>query len=165
LFSGKKVDMPEYITRIGMQQLQKRLAVLHEERPKVMSQVAKARELGDLSENAEYHAARERQRQIDGELDHLNRRAASLTVIDTDQIPKDAIRFGARVTLTDCDEDETLVFLLVGVDEVQFSYDDGVERLSVASPIGRAMIGKRVGETFIAKVPKGDRTFTVLEIA
>jgi transcription elongation factor GreA len=157
--------MPEYVTREGMQLIHKRMAVLHEERPKVVAQVASARELGDLSENAEYHAARERQRQIDHELDHYNRRVALLTVIDPDQIPKDAIRFGALVTVHDEDTGDSLVYRIVGVDEANFAHDDGVERLSIASPIGRAMIGRKPGETFTVKVPIGDRTFTVLDIA
>lgn len=157
--------MPDYITREGMQRIQQRMAVLHEERPKVVNQVQKARELGDLSENAEYHAARERQRQIDHELDHYNRRLAHLQIIDPAIIPKDAIRFGAKVTLQDNDTDETLEYVIVGIDEANFTYEDGIERLSVASPIGKAMIGRRPGEAFTVKVPIGERSFTVIGIA
>jgi transcription elongation factor GreA len=156
--------MPVYITREGMQRLHHRLSELHEERPAVVLQVQKARELGDLSENAEYHAARERQRHIDHELDHINRRLAVLQMIDTATIPKDAIRFGAWITLRDCDTDETHRYRLVGVDEVRFQWDDGIERLSVESPIGKAMIGRKLDETFTVKVPIGERQFTVLAI-
>ena len=156
--------MPEYITREGMERLNKRISfLLEKERPKVVKQVATAREMGDLKENAEYHAARERQRHIDDELTRLKSRAAILKVVDTNTIPKDAIRFGAYVEAEEIDESKIHHFRLVGVDEVNHVVE-GVQLISVASPIGKAMIGKKNGEEFIVKAPIGDRKFKVLNI-
>jgi len=89
--------MANYITKEGMQRLRKRIQELIKERPTVIKQVVTAREMGDLSENAEYHAARERQRFLENEFNHLKKRMDHLQVIDTANIPKDAVRFGARV--------------------------------------------------------------------
>ncbi len=156
--------MPEYITREGMERLNKRISFLLEtERPKVVKQVATAREMGDLKENAEYHAARERQRHIDDEVGRLKSRAAILKVVDTDTIPKDAVRFGAYVDAEEISKSETHHYRLVGVDEVNHEVE-GVQLISVASPIGKAMIGKKVGEMFVVKAPIGDRNFKVLNI-
>ncbi len=88
------MDLSQFITKTGMQRLQKRINELLAERPEVIKAVAIAREFGDLSENAEYKAARERQRAIDNEIDYLRRRSANLKVIDTSEFPKDMVRFG-----------------------------------------------------------------------
>jgi len=155
--------MSNYITLEGMQRLQQKVNSLAEERPKVLEQIQAARELGDLSENAEYHAAREKQRNIDGELTYLNGRMAILKIIDPSTLPKDSIRFGAYVKLEETTTGETIRYRLVGVDEV-YDRDDGILQVSLASPLGKAMIGKKMNETFIVKAPIGDRSFKVLEI-
>lgn len=155
--------MAEYITKEGMDYLQKRMQRLIKERPEVVRRVQVAREMGDLSENAEYKAAREEQRNIENEYNHIKSRVARLQVIDTDSIPKDAVRFGARVTLQDLEADKAMQIRLVGTDEL-IDTTDGYERRSVASPIGRSLIGKKVGEIAKVKAPVGLRTFKVLDI-
>ncbi|OQX71330.1 MAG: hypothetical protein B6D62_02160 [Candidatus Cloacimonas sp. 4484_275] len=155
--------MPEYITKEGMQRIRKRMQELIEERPHIMKQVVTAREMGDLSENAEYHAAREKQRNLENEYNYLKSRVAKLQVIDTDKISKDAVRFGAFVTIKEIATGNILKKRIVGVDEI-FETNDGYERISLASPIGKAMIGKKVGDHFVVKAPIGDREFEILEI-
>ncbi len=157
--------MAEYITEEGMKKLRRRMSNLMEnERPEVIKQVQTAREMGDLSENAEYHAARERQRHIDNELEHLRRRMSVLQAINPDNIPKDAVRFGAYIDVEDKDSGDKIHYRLVGVDEVE---DTGTELVlvSVASPIGKAMIGKKKGESFVVKAPVGDRKMKILNIS
>ncbi|MCL2064384.1 MAG: transcription elongation factor GreA [Candidatus Cloacimonetes bacterium] len=155
--------MSDYITKEGMQRLQKKVQTLQEERPKVLEQIQAARELGDLSENAEYHAARERQRNIDNELNTLNSKLMTLKVIDPDTLPKDTVRFGAYVQLEETTSGEIFKYRLVGVDEV-YDRDDGILQTSTASPLGKSMLAKKCGEEFIVKAPKGDRYFKVLTI-
>jgi transcription elongation factor GreA len=157
--------MPEYITQEGIILLQKKMNnLLTVERPMVVKQIATARELGDLKENAEYHAARERQRHIDDELTRIRGRLSKLQAIDTSKIAKDAIRFGAYVTLKDLDSDELIQYRLVGVDETDFKVDEWT-LISVASPIGKSMIGKKIKQKFTVKAPIGDRQFEVMSIA
>jgi len=155
--------MPEYITKEGMQRIHKRMQVLIQERSSIMKQVVAAREMGDLSENAEYHAAREKQKYLENEYNHLKSRVSKLQVIDSDKIAKDAVRFGAFVTIKELSDGKIFKKRIVGVDEI-YETDDGYERISLASPIGRAMIGKKVGQHFTVKAPIGDREFEILEI-
>ena len=155
--------MSDYITKEGLLRLQKKVQSLQEERPKVLEQIQTARELGDLSENAEYHAAREKQRSIDTELNLLNGKLMTLKVIDPDTIPKDTIRFGAYVQLEEAPSKEIFKYRLVGIDEV-YDRDDDIIQVSIASPLGKAMLGKKCQEEFIVNAPKGDRFFKVLEI-
>ena len=155
--------MQEYITKEGMQRLQKKMQELIKERPAIIRQVATAREMGDLSENAEYHAARERQKHLENEYNRLKGRAAHLKVIDSDKISKDAVRFGARVTVKEEDSGEIFKFRFVGVDEI-FETDDDYERKSITSPLGRGMVGKKKGDNAIVKAPAGERKFKILEI-
>jgi transcription elongation factor GreA len=155
--------MAEYITKEGMQRIQKRMQELIKERPAIIKQVVTAREMGDLSENAEYHAARERQRHLENEYNYLKSRVAKLTVIDTDKISKDAVRFGARVTLQDVDTNVIYKYRFVGVDEV-FETDDEFERKSITSPIGKGLLGKKPGEIATVHAPAGIRKFKILEI-
>ena len=155
--------MGNYITKEGMRRLHKRMNELIKERPSIIKQVASAREMGDLSENAEYHAARERQRYLENDYNFIKRRMEKLQVIDSGKIPKDAVRFGARVTIKELSNGNVLKIHLVGVDEI-FETDDEYERKSIASPIGKPMIGKKVGNCFLVKAPIGDREFEILEI-
>jgi transcription elongation factor GreA len=155
--------MADYITKEGMNRLRKRMQDLIEKRPEIIRQVVKAREMGDLSENAEYHAAREKQRHLENEYNYLKKRVEKLQVIDTEQIPKDAVRFGARVRIRQLSTGEEFKYHLVGVDEV-YETDEEYERKSIVSPLGKPMIGKRIGEKFIVKAPLGEREFEILEI-
>ena len=155
--------MANYITKEGMQKLHQKMRQLIKERPAIIHQISEAREMGDLSENAEYHAARERQRQLENEYNHLKSRTEKLQVIDTSNIPKNAVRFGAFVKIKDLATGEIYKKRIVGPDEI-FPANDGYERTSVSSPIGKSMIGKKVGEEFLVKAPVGEREFKVLEI-
>ncbi|HPR18139.1 MAG TPA: transcription elongation factor GreA [Candidatus Cloacimonadota bacterium] len=155
--------MSDYITKEGMQRLRKRMQTLIDERPEIIKQIVTAREMGDLSENAEYHAAREKQRHLENEFNKLKNRVARLQVIDPANLPKDAVRFGAKVTVKEIATGNILKIQLVGVDEV-YETEDDYERKSTASPMGRPMIGKKVGESYTVKAPIGDREFEIIEI-
>ena len=155
--------MAEYITKEGMQRLHQRTATLIDLRAKVIKQVVAAREMGDLSENAEYHASRERQRDIETEYNNIKQRIGKLQVIDASKLPKDAVRFGAKVTMNELNKNKILKVHLVGIDEV-YETEEEFERMSFASPIGKQMIGKKVGAHFVVNAPIGNREFEILEI-
>ncbi|MBN1326966.1 MAG: transcription elongation factor GreA [Candidatus Cloacimonetes bacterium] len=156
--------MADYITKEGMIRLRKRMNDLIRERPEVIKQVVTAREMGDLSENAEYHAARERQRNLEKEYNQIMKRIEKLTVIDSDTLPKDAVRFGARVTIREISSNVVRKIRLVGIDEI-FEAEDGYERVSVASPIGKPMIGRKIGDHYTVKAPIGNREFEIINIS
>ena len=155
--------MSDYITMEGMQRLQKKILALTEERPLVLEQVQTARAMGDLSENAEYHAAKERQRNLDNELSNLSARVAVLKIIDPSTLAKDSVRFGAFIQLKDLATDKELHYHLVGPDEV-YDREDDIIQVSFVSPLGKAMVGKKLNEEFVVKAPKGDLKYKVLEI-
>jgi len=155
--------MANYITKDGMQRLRRRVQELIEARAEIIKQVVEAREMGDLSENAEYHAAREKQRYIENEYNHLSKRMGILMVIDPDNLSKDTARFGARICMQDLDNKENIYLQLVGVDEV-FKGDDEYERTSILSPRGKAIIGKKAGDIIEVKAPKGTFKFKIISI-
>jgi len=159
------MDLTLFITSDGMDKLQRRIGhLMNDERPKVIKALAIAREFGDLSENAEYKAARESQRAIDGEIDYLRRRAAHLKVIDTASIPKDMVRFGAYCLAVDVSTSEEIWYRVVGVEELNFSQEEGIMAVSVVSPIGQALLGKKIGQIAVVKAPMGDRQLEIKEI-
>ncbi len=159
------MDLSLFITAVGMDKIQRRIAhLMNDERPKVITSLAIAREFGDLSENAEYKAARESQRAIDSEIDYLRRRAAQLKVIDTTTIPKDLIRFGAYCHTRDTQTGEETCYHIVGVEELKFSEEEAVMPISVVSPIGQGLLGKKVGEIARISAPMGERLLEVLKI-
>lgn len=152
-----------YITPYGMQQIQRRINDLLTERPSILKAIAIAREMGDLSENAEYKSAKERQRQIDNEVTHLKIKSSKLKVLDPTNIAKDKVRFGAIIEAQEVGSDEIITYYLVGSDEVNF-YEDDLTKISVESPIGKGFIGKEVNDIAVVKAPKGDREFKILSI-
>jgi transcription elongation factor GreA len=159
------VDLSVFITVQGMERLQKRINDLMTERPEVIKAVAIAREFGDLSENAEYKAAKERQRAIDGEIDYLRRRAAQLKVVDPSGFPHDAVRFGSSCKTKDEDTGEELCFKVVGAAELNFYDDESILQIvSVVSPIGKGLLGKKPGELALIKAPMGERRLKILEV-
>lgn len=159
------MDLSLYITQEGMDKIQRRINHLMAcERPEVIKAIAVAREFGDLSENAEYKAAREKQRQIDGEIDRLRRRAAHLKVIDASAFPKDKIRFGSCCHTRDEENGEEIAFQVVGVDELNFYDRPDFQPVSVLSPIGKALLGKQRGETALVRAPMGERRLLILAI-
>ena len=159
------MDLSTLITQEGMDRLQRRIQELLRERPAVIKAVATAREYGDLSENAEYKSARERQRQIDTELDYLRRRAAHLKVIDINSIPKDRVRFGAICRIRDTANGDEIIYQIIGAEEINFFEKEGIQPVSVLSPIGNSLLGKQVGDKVVVDAPMGERILEILEIS
>lgn len=131
------------------------------ERPAVIKAIEEARAHGDLSENAEYHAAREKQAFIEGRLAEIEDKVARAEVIDTSKISGSIIRFGATVTIADEDTDAESTYTIVGEDEASIS--EG--RLSVTAPLARALIGKQKGDTFEVTTPGGSKGYEVIKVA
>jgi transcription elongation factor GreA len=129
-------------------------------RPEAIRAIAQAREHGDLSENAEYHAARERQSFIEGRVLELEDKIARSVVIDVSSLSGDTVKFGAKVTVVDEDTDEKLTYQLVG--EMEADVKQG--RLAITAPLARALIGKQVGESVDVSTPKGEKVYEVLKI-
>lgn len=130
---------------------------LHGKLPK---EIQKARELGDLSENAEYAAAKERQRLLNARLTQLSSRIAKLRLIDLTRIPKDSIGLGSTVVVYDMVADMEVTYELVTSEES----DVTAGRISTSSPIGRALMGKRDGDEVVVKTPAGRKQFEVLSL-
>jgi transcription elongation factor GreA len=130
------------------------------ERPDVINAIAEARAHGDLSENAEYHAAKERQGYIEGRIQELNGKLASANVIDVSKLSGDKIVFGATVSFVDVDTEEEKRYKIVGEDEADLEQN----QISVNSPIARALIGKKEGDTLVIPIPKGSIEVEVLEV-
>ena len=131
------------------------------ERPAIIRAIAEARTHGDLSENAEYHAARERQSFIEGRLMELEDKIARAEVIDTSKLSGSIVKFGATVTLADEETDEEQTFIIVGEDEA----DVKGGKLSVASPLARALIGKGKGDSVEVSTPRGNKSYEVVTVA
>ena len=131
------------------------------DRPAVIRAIAEARTHGDLAENAEYHAARERQSFIEGRLAEIEDKIARAEVIDVSKLSGSVIKFGATVTLADEETDEETVYQIVGEDEADVSRG----RLSVTSPLARALIGKGVGENVEVSTPRGSKSYEVVKVA
>lgn len=132
-----------------------------EERPAVIKAIEEARAQGDISENAEYDAAKERQGMIEGRIGEIQGKLAGAEVVDPAQIKSDRIVFGATVKILDLESEEETVFQIVGVDEA----DVKAGRISILSPMGRGMIGKRAGDVFTVQSPKGDKEYEVVEFS
>ena len=146
--------MPEHIKRKLETEIQALEYELNHELPK---ELKKAIAMGDLSENAEYHMAKQRQDIVAARLTHLKRRLANLSLINVNNIPRDRIAFGSRVLLYDVDRDSDVKYKLVTTEEADFS--NGL--ISTTSPIGRALMGKKVGDTIKVGTPNGMREFEV----
>src|SRR5579863_3722465 len=131
------------------------------DRPAVIRAIAEARDHGDLSENAEYHAARERQSFIEGRVLELEDKIARAEVIDPSKLSGKIVKFGATVTLEDEETEEKVVYQIVGEDEA----DIAQKRLSVTSPLARALIGKGIGESVEVTTPRGARAYEVVKVA
>ncbi len=150
------------MTGEGYNRLQEELKRLKSvDRPAIIRAIAEARTHGDLSENAEYHAARERQSFIEGRLAELEDKIARAEVIDTSKLSGSVIKFGATVTLADEETDEEQTFMIVGEDEA----DVKSGRLSVTSPLARALIGKGKGDSVEVSTPRGAKSYEVVTVA
>ena len=149
------------MTQEGYDQLKTELKHLTSiERPEVINAIAEARAHGDLSENAEYHAAKERQGYIEGRIQELNGKLSSANVIDVSKLSGDKIIFGATVKFVDVDTDDEKCFKIVGEDEADLEKN----MISVNSPIARALIGKKEGDTLVIPIPKGSIEVEVLDV-
>lgn len=147
------------MTAPGLLKLEEELRFLKSsERPAVIRAIAEARTHGDLSENAEYHAARERQSFIEGRIAELEEITSSVEVIDPSTLTGEHIKFGAHVRLMDEETDKESTYQLVGVHEA----DIKSARLSISSPLAKALIGKKVGDTVSVPAPGGDRSYEIL---
>ncbi len=149
------------MTQEGYDQLKTELKHLTSiERPEVINAIAEARAHGDLSENAEYNAAKERQGYIEGRIQELNGKLSSANVIDVSKLSGDKIIFGATVKFVDVDTDDEKCFKIVGEDEADLEKN----MISVNSPIARALIGKKEGDTLVIPIPKGTIEVEVLDV-
>ena len=131
------------------------------ERPNIIAAIAEARSPGDLSENAEYHAAKERQSFIEGRIAELEDKMARAQIIDVKMLSGATIKFGATIKLLDEDTEEENTYKIVGEDEA----DVKSGKISIASPIARAMIGKETGDVVEVTTPSGIRSLEILDVA
>jgi len=143
----------------GYRQLEEELKRLKAERPQIVDAIEEARAHGDLSENAEYHAAKERQGQVEAQLGDIEDRLARALVIDPTTLSGDKVVFGATVSLVD-EDDKPVRYQLVGQQEANAR----VGRISYNSPLGRALIGRQVGDEVEVATPSGDRYYEVAKI-
>ena len=149
------------VTKQGFKALKKELEHLKKiERPQNLHAIEEARAHGDLSENAEFAAAKDRQGFIEGRISELQFKLANIDIIETDQLPKDRAVFGCKVVLENIETGEDVSYQLVGPDESDI--ENG--RISVTSPLGKAIIGRKPGDELSLNVPGGRRTYELVEI-
>ena len=149
------------VTKQGFEALRKELQNLKKnERPQNIKAIEEARAHGDLSENAEYAAAKDRQGFIEGRINELEFKLANIDIIDTDKLPKDRAVFGCKVVLENIETGEDVSYQLVGPDESNI--ENG--RISVSSPLGKALIGRKPGDELTLEVPGGRRSYELIEI-
>lgn len=150
------------MTGEGYNRLQEELKnLVRVERPKVVQDIAEARSHGDLSENAEYDAAKDRQGFIEGRITELNDKIARAQVINPAEIDSEKIVFGAKVTLFDIDTEVEVTYQIVGEDEAEIK--DG--KISITSPVGRALIGHEIDDEVRINVPSGVRVYEITDIS
>ncbi|GGD07560.1 transcription elongation factor GreA [Halopseudomonas salina] len=151
------------MTKQGAEALESELKHLKSTmRPQITQAIAEARELGDLKENAEYHAAREQQGMVEARIRDIEGRLANAQVIDVTSIPPTGkIIFGTTVEIVNVDTDESVVYQIVGDDEA----DIKIGKISVSSPIARALIGKEVDDVVAVKTPGGVVEYEILEVS
>lgn len=130
------------------------------DRPENIKAIETARAHGDLSENAEYHAAKERQSFLEGRIGEIGYKLGNAKIIDPNTVPKDAVRFACRVLVENLDSEEEIEYMIVGPDEA----DIKLGKISVSSPLGSALIGKKPGDEAIVQAPGGKRVYEIIEI-
>src|SRR6202453_2324897 len=149
------------MTAPGLASLEEELRNLKaQERPAIIRAIAEARSHGDLSENAEYHAARERQSFVEGRIAELEEIISAVEVIDPSALSGDHVKFGAHVQLVDEETEKEATYPIVGVHEAAIK----AARLSISSPLAKALIGKKVGDSISVPAPGGDRSYEILGI-
>lgn len=130
------------------------------ERPAIIKAIAEARAHGDLSENAEYHAAKEKQGFIEAKINDLEVKISRAQIVNINEMKSDHIQFGATVLIVDEESEQELKYRIVS----EFDVDAAKHRISITSPMARAMLGKKVGDSFEVHTPKGERYYQVLKI-
>lgn len=149
------------MTREGQIRLKEELKnLIRVERPKVVQDIAEARSHGDLSENAEYDAAKERQAWVEGRIQEINDKLARAQVIDPAELDTDKVVFGAKVTLFDVDSGNEVTYMIVGEDEADLKHG----KISINSPVAKALIGHRLDEEVTIKIPSGLKTYEIIDI-
>jgi transcription elongation factor GreA len=151
---------PVPMTPQGALKLREELARLKEERPKISREIGVAREHGDLKENAEYHAAKERQGMVEARIKDIEDKLARAEIIDPTKLSGDRVRFGATVKVTNLDTDEETSYQIVGADEA----DINAGTISISAPLARALIGKSIGDEVVINLPAGKRRYEIAEI-
>ena len=149
------------ITIDGFQKLQSEIKKLKtEDRPKIIEAIATARELGDLSENAEYHAAKEQQSFIETKIMDLEDKSSRSEIIDITKLSGNQVKFGATVSLQDLDNDKTVTYIIAG------EYEANLQKciISMLSPIARALISKKEGEIIEIQTPGGEKAYQILSV-
>jgi len=156
------MNKPIKMSREGIKRIEEELKQLkYEERPKIVAEIKRARELGDLSENAEYHAAKETQSHLERKIADLEFRLARAEVVDISDIPTDAVYIFANVLVKDHKFDEEIQYKLVPADDADVDNDV----ISVESPIGKGLLGKKVGDVVEIPVPAGTLKYEILRIS
>jgi len=130
------------------------------DRPAVIAAISEARAHGDLSENAEYHAAKEKQSFIEGRIGELEARISRADIIDVKSLKNDTIKFGASVALVDVETEDKITYQIVG----EYEADIKLNRISITAPIAKALINKKVGDVVEVRTPKGGKEYEVLKI-
>lgn len=149
------------ITKNGYQVLMDELDNIKKiERPKIIAAIEEARGHGDLSENAEYQYAKEKQSFMETRIQELETKLAAAEIIDTSKIPRDKVVFGSKFVVCNTETEEEMTYQIVGVDESDIS--NGL--ISIASPLAKALIGKKPGDTAVFKSPAGEKEYEVLKI-
>jgi transcription elongation factor GreA len=154
--------MPERVpmTPRGAVKVREELARLKAERPRISREIGIARDHGDISENAEYHAAKERQGMVEAQIKDLEDKLSRSEVIDPARLSGTRVQFGATVSLSNVDTDEEVTYQIVGADEANI--EEGT--ISVSAPLARALIGKEAGDEVAVTLPGGRRTYEVLTV-
>ncbi len=132
--------------------------LMHEERPLVIRAIEEARSHGDISENAEYESAKERQAMLEGRIAELQNKIATAEVVDPTEIKSDRVVFGATVTVLDTEEEVEATYQIVGIDEA----DVRSGKISIMSPLARALIGRKSGEQVVVHSPKGEKEYEII---
>ena len=155
--AGNSIPM----TKAGAEAIKRELKRLKSvERPRIVHEISVARDHGDLSENAEYHAAKEKQSHIEGRIQMLEDRLARAEIIDVKRLAGDKVVFGATVKLEDTDSGQTTQYTIVGETEADLKKG----RISITSPIARGLIGREVGDSVTIRTPGGEREYEILEV-
>ena len=148
------------MTPRGAAKVKDELARLKAERPKISREIGIARDHGDISENAEYHAAKERQGMVEAQIKDLEDKLARVEIIDPTKLSGSKVRFGATVSLSNVETSESSTYQIVGADEANI--DEGT--ISVSAPLARALIGKEAGDEVTVNLPGGRRTYEITSV-